>query len=76
MQQQGTYVNGFLHEDRHIVLVGQTRGVCKSMESSLFEIKSPRYKTEKVRIPSSNYISLFNNLTIIGSLECDSHVQD
>jgi hypothetical protein len=44
MQQQGTYVYGFSHEDQHMALVGQTWGVCKAMESSLFDIKFPRHK--------------------------------
>jgi hypothetical protein len=37
MQQQGTYVNGFVQDDRHMALVGQTWGVCKAMEGSLFD---------------------------------------
>jgi hypothetical protein len=47
MQQQGTYVNGFLHEDRRMALVGQTRGVCKAMEGPLFEIKFPRHNNRE-----------------------------
>jgi hypothetical protein len=39
------------------------------------ELKFPDIKVEKARIPSSNHISLFNNLTIMGSLGYDSQVQ-
>jgi hypothetical protein len=38
-------------------------------------IKFPRHEIEKARIPSSNHISLFNNLTIMGSLGYDSQAQ-
>jgi hypothetical protein len=58
-----------------MALVGQTQGVCKAMEGSLLELKFPNIKAEKARIPSSNDISLFNNLTIMGSLGYDSQVQ-
>jgi hypothetical protein len=43
MQQQGTYVYGFFHEDRHMALVGQIWGVCKAMEGSHFDTKFIRH---------------------------------
>jgi hypothetical protein len=45
MQQQRTYVYGFFYEDRHMALVGQTQGVCKAMEGSLFDIKFFEHKS-------------------------------
>jgi hypothetical protein len=41
----------------------------------LFLIKFLRHKIEKARIPSSNHISLFNNLTIMGFLGYDLQAQ-
>jgi hypothetical protein len=37
MQQQGTYVNGFVQDDQNMALVGQTWGVCKPTEGFLFD---------------------------------------
>jgi hypothetical protein len=45
------------------------------MKSSLVDIDFPDIKAEKARIPSSNHISFFNNLTIMDSVRYDSHVQ-
>jgi hypothetical protein len=56
----------FFHEDRHMALVGQTRGVCKAMEVCLLDIKFPRLITKEAHILLSNQISLFNNLNIMG----------
>jgi hypothetical protein len=39
------------------------------------ELKFLDIKAEKARIPSSNHISLFNNLKIMDSLGYDSQVQ-
>jgi hypothetical protein len=58
-----------------MTLVGQTQGVCKAMEGSLFYMKIfETYKQIKQGFLSSNHISVFNNLTIMCSVRYDSQV--
>ena len=59
------------HEDRHMALVGQTRGVEK-LWSFLFDKNFPDIKAEKARILPSNSGS---SLAIMGSLRYDSQAQ-
>jgi hypothetical protein len=59
-----------------MAVVGQTQGVCKAVEGFLFDIKiSQTHKQIKAMILSIKHISLFNNLTIMGSLRYDSQAQ-
>jgi hypothetical protein len=57
-----------------MTLGGQTQGVCKAMEGSLFDKKKfPDIQPEKARILPSNHISIFK--IIMGSLRFDSQAQ-
>jgi hypothetical protein len=66
MQQQGTYVYGFFHEDRHMALVGQTGGVCKAMESSLVDIKFSKHKSRESKDPYIKPYLTFQQLNNYG----------